>query len=43
VVVGAEPGSKYDRALELGVPVLAEDDLARVLETGEAPSAGGSA
>ena len=39
VVAGEEPGSKYDRALELGVPVLAEDDLVRVLETGEPPSA----
>jgi DNA ligase (NAD+) len=42
VVVGAEPGSKYDKALELGVPVVAEDDLARVLETGEAPIQGDS-
>ncbi|MGB4593761.1 MAG: NAD-dependent DNA ligase LigA [Coriobacteriia bacterium] len=39
VVAGADAGSKYDRALELGVPVLAEEDLARVLETGEPPAA----
>jgi DNA ligase (NAD+) len=39
VVVGDEPGSKYDRALELGVPVLDEAALERVLETGESPSA----
>jgi DNA ligase (NAD+) len=37
VVVGEEPGGKYDRAVELGVPILSEDDLARVLDTGEPP------
>ncbi|MBE0475666.1 MAG: NAD-dependent DNA ligase LigA [Coriobacteriia bacterium] len=37
VIVGEEPGSKYDKALELGVPVLAEEDLRRILETGERP------
>lgn len=38
VVAGADAGSKLDRAIELGVPVLAEDDLVRVLETGESPA-----
>jgi DNA ligase (NAD+) len=37
VVVGADPGSKYDKALELGVPVLDEDALDTVLETGALP------
>ena len=27
VVAGEAAGSKYDKAVELGVPVLAEDDL----------------
>ncbi|MEL7667806.1 MAG: BRCT domain-containing protein, partial [Actinomycetota bacterium] len=40
VVVGADPGSKYTAALEFGVPVLSEDDLAVVLETGMAPGTG---
>lgn len=39
VVVGADPGSKYDKALELGVPILSEDDLARIIEAGEPPEA----
>ena len=38
VVAGEDAGSKYDKALELGVPVLAEDDLVRVLETGQPPA-----
>jgi DNA ligase (NAD+) len=37
VIVGADPGSKYDRAVELGVPVLDEAALDRVIETGEPP------
>lgn len=42
VVVGEEAGSKYDKALELGVSVLSEDDLVRVLESGAPPATGGS-
>jgi DNA ligase (NAD+) len=38
VVAGEDAGSKYDKALELGVLVLAEDDLVRVIETGEPPT-----
>ncbi|MBX7430662.1 NAD-dependent DNA ligase LigA [Mycobacterium sp. Y57] len=34
VVAGDSPGSKYDKAVELGVPVLDEDGFARLLEFG---------
>ncbi|MBA4371000.1 MAG: NAD-dependent DNA ligase LigA, partial [Coriobacteriaceae bacterium] len=37
VVVGADAGSKYDRALELGVPVRDEEWLSQVLERGTLP------
>ena len=39
VVAGEDAGSKYDKAVELGVPILAEDDLVRMIESGEPPSA----
>lgn len=43
VVVGEDAGSKYDKAVELGVPVLTESDLAGIIESGEPPaSASGS-
>ena len=45
VVAGTDAGSKYDKALALGVPVLDEDVLVRMIESGEppdgAPAAGG--
>jgi DNA ligase (NAD+) len=34
VVAGDSPGSKYDKAVELGVPVLDEDGFRRLLENG---------
>jgi len=37
VVAGEDAGGKYDKALALGVPVLSEDDLVRIVRTGEAP------
>jgi DNA ligase (NAD+) len=38
VVVGADPGSKYDSAIRLNVPVLEEDQFLRFLD-GEVPDA----
>ena len=38
VVAGDDAGSKYDKAVELGITVLAEDDLSRILDTGEPPT-----
>jgi DNA ligase (NAD+) len=38
VVAGDSPGSKYDKAIELGVPVLDEDGFRRLLDEG--PSGG---
>jgi len=34
VVAGDSPGSKYDKAVELGVPILDEDGFRRLLEKG---------
>ncbi|MHB9002917.1 MAG: NAD-dependent DNA ligase LigA [Coriobacteriia bacterium] len=39
VVAGSEAGSKLDKAVDLGVPLLDEDQLMRIVETGELPSA----
>lgn len=36
VVAGDAPGSKYDKAVELGVPILDEDGFRRLLEEGPA-------
>jgi DNA ligase (NAD+) len=38
VVAGEAAGSKYDKAVSLGVPVLDEQQLLHILETGEVPS-----
>ena len=34
VVAGDAPGSKYDKAVELGIPILDEDGFARLLAEG---------
>jgi DNA ligase (NAD+) len=36
VVAGDSPGSKYDKAVELGVPILDEAGFSRLLENGPA-------
>jgi DNA ligase (NAD+) len=41
VVAGADAGSKLAKAIEIGVPVLDETALDRVIETGEPPSGEG--
>jgi DNA ligase (NAD+) len=38
VVAGEAAGSKYDKAIALGVPVLDEDQLLHILGTGEIPA-----
>jgi DNA ligase (NAD+) len=39
VVAGDSPGTKYDKAVELGVPILDEDGFRRLLEEGPPPPA----
>ena len=43
VVAGDAPGSKYDKAIELGVPVLDEDGFRTLLAEGPAPVPDGPA
>ncbi|MBI5231292.1 MAG: NAD-dependent DNA ligase LigA, partial [Coriobacteriales bacterium] len=42
VVAGEAAGSKLDKAISLGVPVIDEQALDRILESGEAPPSGAS-
>jgi DNA ligase (NAD+) len=41
VVAGDSPGSKYDKAVELGVPVLDEDGFRNLLAQGPSESVDG--
>lgn len=41
VVSGEDAGSKLAKALELGVPVVAEEELIRIIESGEPPQSAG--
>ena len=43
VIAGEAAGSKYDKAVSLGVPVIDEAAFLRILETGEAPEGVGEA
>jgi DNA ligase (NAD+) len=40
LVVGEEPGSKYDKAVQLGITVLNEKEFLKLIEAGELSSAG---
>ena len=40
VICGEAAGSKYDKAVSLGVPVLSEEDFLRLLEAGSLEGAG---
>lgn len=40
VICGESAGSKYDKAVSLGVPVLSEEDFLRLLEAGSLEGAG---
>ncbi|MFM9033171.1 MAG: NAD-dependent DNA ligase LigA [Mycobacterium sp.] len=41
VVAGDAPGSKYDKAVELGVPILDEEGFVRLLDEGPPPEPAG--
>ena len=41
VVAGEDAGSKHDKAIALGVPVLSEEDLVQIVESGEPPASAG--